>query len=413
MVAKNNTSSRQGRNKVINNLIIAILWMFAFTVSFVLAYQRYHAAVLQPPGVDFNYVLHAAKNVAAGLSPYSVPQYVYPPTLALVVAVFSHANLYHVWHVWVALMILAPILGVSLFVFTIARKRLSSWLWPVMFGLFSRTILLSHYYPMSRDLFLGQSDALIFPFLLLAFIAAGWTAPATRGVLIGVAGLFKGWPGGIGLSLLQRNVKKRWRAIAVLALTLILAPLSALILWGRTGLQGFVKNVFDARSQHIINDSVLGAVKLLFSHSGMARPLLVSEVIEMLVAGILLGWVIWLLIKVLRTSSDPVMCILHVTFCILLLLPVSHRQYAIYVLPILWLWVMRLLENRGKDKTIWLAVFVSSLWWVNQLHAWPYGGSPANISALRYCEPFFADLLMLTVSVLVETRLRLADAANS
>jgi hypothetical protein len=181
---------------------------------------------------------------------------------------------------------------------------------------------------------------------------------------------------------------------------LLIAPVMAFALSGRLGLSGFFDNAFRARQQDLVNDSVWGAPKLLFSYSGLARPVVVSSDLQLLVSVVLAVWVIALLALTLTTKGDSPLCTWNVTFCVILLLPVSHRQYAIYVLPLLWLWAVRLID-RSERRTIDAWIFLVMLaWWVTQLFDWPYFGSSRHISSLQYCIPFFCDMVSCTVSVL-------------
>ncbi len=378
----------------------AILWVAAVDVVVGLAYVRYHAASRAPVGVDFTYFLDAARNVAAGRSPYiGDKNYVYPPPMALLLAPFTHVNLEHLWKAWTALVVAAPIVGAAAFVFT-RPGRPARWLRPVEFTVCGFTVLYAHYWPVGQNLHLGQSDTIVFAALMLSALAASRYRPQARGALIGVAGLVKVWPAATGLAVFQRGVQRRRQALLPLVATLLLAPLSAL-LFGWSGLVGFFKNVFDARQQpQLVSDSVWSAPTLLFSHSGLARPVLVSAALHLVVEASLAAWVLALLVTALQTPGVPTLCTWNVTFCIILLLPVSHRQYAIYVLPLLWWWATGALRPGPIDWREWTVIAVLALWWLNQTIAWPYNGSSPAISSIRYCIPFAADLIACTVSVI-------------
>jgi hypothetical protein len=390
-----------GRRKSIN----VALWITALTITVILARGRFTVAAAQIPGVDFGYFLHAAQNVAVGQSPYTVQDYAYPPLLALMLAPFSQIGLQPLWHIWVGLMLFGLVGAVTIFLFTQA-SCISPWLKPILFAFCAFTVLFDRYYPVSRDLFLGQSDTIAFPVLVLSAYAASQREPLSRSLFIGMAGLLKAWPGSIGVSFFQRGLQYKKQLFLALGVTLAVAPVQAVMFWGKVGIVGFIKNALHVTTgnQSYINDSVLGATRLLFSHSGQAHPLIVSSALHIAVATILIAWILTLLVITLRTVGDPVLCTFHVTFCILLLMPVSHRQYAVYVLPILWIWAARTLQTKGTDKRALTVTALLLLWWANQTHLWPYGGSSVTISATHYCVPFFADMIAITLSVMAERK---------
>ena len=397
---------RQNKNKIVT----AVLWLAAAVLTIVMAYKLYPTVSagrvgVGYPGTDFRIFLHAAQAVATGHSPYTVTGYVYPPFLALILAPFVHVNELHLWRVWVAVMTISLVLVVMIFILSQTRK-LKPWLWPILFAFCAYTILNIHYAPISLELLHGQVDVITLLILLLSALAASRDLPIARGVCIGVIGLLKTWPSAIGVVLFQRDLKHRWQSLIALGITLAFAPISAFVLWGTSGVHEFIKNVFGATAsnQAFVNDSALSATKLLFSKSGIAEPLYTSRPLHAAALVLFVIWIIGLLIIALRTTGDPVLCTFHVTFCILLLMPVSHRQYAFYVLPILWIWVARVLRNKGTDRLTLAVAVVMLLWWINQLHAWPATGSSPNISAVHYCVPFMADLVALSVSVIAAQR---------
>lgn len=401
---------RSGRRTTALRIWTALCCLAAAAGAADLVVTRYRDAEESPPGVDFGYFLHAARNVAAGHSPYSgVKQYVYPPTIAVLLSPFSHATAHGIWKVWIAIIVGAPLVAAAAFVASQARD-LAAWLWPLLFGICSFTILYVHYWPVGRDLYLGQTDTVTLPLLVLAGLAATRGAAGLRGMWLGLAALLKGWPAALGISLFQPGLARRWRSIATLVATTALAPLLALAFGWHAGLVAFLKNAFDARQQRgLVNDSVWSAPQLMFANTGLAHPEVVSGTLRVAVSAGLAVLVVGLLLLALRTSGEPFLCMFNVTFCVLLLLPVAHRQYSVLALPLLWYWVARQLRVGrfgGRRAGELLVLGVLAFWWLVQCRAWPYTYSPPTISAVRYCVPFAADLLACTASVLGARLLR-------
>jgi hypothetical protein len=375
----------------------ALLWVAAVAITTVLIRERYRAAMSGGIGGDFSIYLQAARQVAAGHSPYQVNQlFVYPPTLALFLAPFSHLAPTHLWQAWTILELIALVAGVAAFVAT-QVPMVPSLLRPLLFAFCAVTVL--HFWPLTIGLYLGQADAFVFATLMFSVLAACRERPAARGILIGLAGLLKAWPVAVGLSLFQRGTERRLRAVVATVFTILFAPLLAIAFGGASGLMALVKSIVAARTQHLVSDSVWGAPRLLFSHSGLARPLVVSLPLQAVTTVLLLGWVIGLLVITLRTAGDKIMCTWNVTFCIVLILPVSHLAYTLYCLPVLWLWASRILESRRLTWQQFLVPAALFLWWVVQTKAWPDSGSSSSISAVHYCVVFVANLVACTASV--------------
>ncbi len=392
------STASAARGSIPARAVTLALWGLAALVTLVLVHQRYRSAVSGPIGADFSVYLHAARQIAAGHSPYQDnPLFVYPPTVALVLAPFAHVDPVQVWRAWTLLELGAIVSAVAGLV-VIERARLRAWRQPVLFIIGSVTAL--HFWPLTIGLSLGQADAFVLAALMLSAVAASRARPGVRGAFIGVAGLLKTWPAAVGVSLLQRGNGQRRRALVGWVVALLVAPALALCFGGGSGLLAFVKSVVAARNQHLVNDSVWGVPTLLFSRSGLAHPIVVSGSLEALLTAVLLVWVIGLLAIALRTPGDPVLCTWNVSACIVLLLPVSHLAYSLYFLPLLWLWGSRLLGG-GRVGAGGIAVTgVLILWWIIQTRTWPDTGSPAGIGALHYCVVFAADLIACSASVL-------------
>jgi hypothetical protein len=202
------------------------------------------------------------------------------------------------------------------------------------------------------------------------------------------------------LVLWQRGTERRLRAAVSFVVVLMVAPVLALVVGGASGLVDFVKSAVSAGTQHLVNDSVWGAPGLLFSNSGLARPLAVSAPLQVVSTAILLIWVVGLLALALRTGGDKVMATWNVTLCVVLLLPVSHLAYSLYGLPILWLWISYLLEVKLTRWQQGIVPVVLLMWWVVQTRAWPDTGSSPTIGSLHYVVIFGANLVAVTASVI-------------
>jgi hypothetical protein len=394
-------------------VLILLLWAVAAIVTGACVGYRWHGTFTGPGGYDFHIYWVAAREVAGGHSPYAGGDprfpYAYTPLLALALVPVSHLSFALDWKGWTVLQILALLMAAGAFVAS-QSERLSSHLRPVVFTACVVTGLTL--WPVSYGLHIGQADTLVLLALMLSAVAASRSWPATRGVFLGVAGLLKVWPVLGALSLLQRSLAERRRSLWALLVTLLFAPVLAVAFGGASGLVAFAKAAFDQPSQHLVSNSVWGIPKMLFSHSGFARPLLVSPALRIVGTIVLVTWVFSLLVWALRTVNDPVLCTWNTTTCVVLLLPLSHMAYSVLLLPLLWLWGARLPSTRPVDPRVIAVVIVLLLWWLVQTHAWPGDGSPSTVSSIQFCIVFGANIAACTASVL-GAQLKFSESNNT
>jgi hypothetical protein len=397
------------------SILTLVLWIIAVAVALALAYHEY--ASLQgttpvgPDGVggDFWGVWHAANLIAAGKSPYDFAHihqgtgYVYSPFAALILLPFRHLSLAFLWRSWTALSIGALVTSGAL-VTQHESPRERSWYRPVLFLFMALTSLV--FMPTRLEFFNGQADTFVLLLLLASLFALDRAKWATSGALIGVAAVIKSWPGGVALTLLRRDVTSKARAFTGFGATLVVAPILALAVNGTSGLARLLKITFAASSQHDASYSVWGAPRLLFTSSGLARPFIVSTPLEVLSAVVLAVVVLALLVLALRWSDSPFLSFWNVTACVVLLLPVSHLNYSILLLPILWIWTCRSLAA-GKVSDVSFAMTIIMLAWWCTLFRWSWVQFSSE-SALRYAAPFFVNLVAAATSVFADHHRRLS-----
>jgi hypothetical protein len=381
-----------------------VLWVVAILVCAYRLYLRWHPAYVGPFGPDYHWFFLAAQQVAAGHSPYEVRPYVYPPVIAFALAPFAHHPIGAVWKGWITVVFLFPLIGIGAFL-TLIRGPRAWWLRPVMLAVCVVTMFYRKYYPMTRELEMGQLDNFVFSSVAIAAVAAGRASRRVRGGFIGLAGMVKVWPWGVALSFFNVRSADRRRELVACVLVALLAPALALT-FGWSGLRAFIRNAFDAKSQNLVSDSVWIVPKLLFSRTDLARYVVVSRPLQVVVTLVLAAIVVSLLTVALRSNGHGAIQTWNVLFCVILLLPVSHRQYSLGVLPILWWWIVVALTDNERDhriRALWVT-FVLALWWLNQTVQWPYNGNADTISAVRYSAPFLGDMIACAVSVLAARR---------
>jgi hypothetical protein len=148
----------------------------------------------------------------------------------------------------------------------------------------------------------------------------------------------------------------------------------------------------------------------LFAHSGIARPLFVSSPLRYLLTLVLVALVVGLLVLALRWGDSSVLAFWNVFACVVLLVPVSHSDYTLYLLPLLWIWIARWLRDPRLGGLASAVMASLGLWWLVSSYNWYYG-LPTE-SALRLSVVFFANLAAVTVSILGDHFVRLSDASE-
>jgi hypothetical protein len=409
---------RQMESKGSSRAVRVALWSFAVLGTLGLAYERYHLNAWAVPGDfrsrgdDFWIFYHAAQLVSTGHSPYHFgfglrgDGYVYSPLVALILVPFVHLGISTVWHLWLVASIAALVLAVVLAMMAEGPFE-RDWRKPVLFGVMAGSLL--RFMPTDVIFNNGNSDAFVLVFLTGAVLASKRGRATASGALMALGGVVKVWPWAIAVVFLRRKFPYRLRTVVVFAVTSLIAPILALVLGGQSELAAWIRVTVHASSQHLVSCSVWGAPQALFSSSGFASPWFISGSVRLVTTLVFAAWVIAILLLCLHWSDSSRLNFWNVIGCVVLLLPVSHADYTIYLVPILWIWVARALaENRLRSSTSLIAG-ATIVWW---LVLFPTGlfnwlpSAPAVVVEI----PFAANLLVVTISVLGDHFARRLDA---
>jgi Glycosyltransferase family 87 len=387
----------------------SILWLVAICGAGLLSYWRYRLVVenVTPTGPngnggDFWTFLNAARIITRGQTLYNPAKilggtgYVYSPVIAFILVPFAGAAILKLWLMYTAVEIISFVIFAS--VATLAAARyLRSWQQPVFFGFTIFTVIL--FVPTESELYNGQTDAFALVLLAVASLMSQYDRNAASGVLIGLSGLIKTWPALTVVAIFRRGHRGRIRTLIGCATALLVGPLLSFIIGGPSGVVNFIKVTLDARSQPLISYSVWGVPNILFSRSGLARPVFVSAPLRDLAVLSLAMLVIALLLLGLRWSKNPSLSFWNVAGCAILLLPVSHGYYTLYLLPIFWIWAARWITEPRLGGLVSAVTCLLTLWWLVLFHEhWDSGN--AGVSAFHYSVLFFANLAAVTASII-------------
>lgn len=371
-----------------------------------LAAMRFRAVTSSSGGPDFEgSFLGAARAVLAGTSPYDVVGYVYSPFVAFLLVPVTEVS----WArtAWIAVLV-AAVLVASLAAALASVRGDRALHRPIVFALAVGSLFMS--WTLSLELWMGQVDVLVLLSVTLAMLAAAHGIRGGAGLSLGLAALVKTWPAGLVLWLLRRPPRGRgldWLGVAAAG---ALAVALALSVGGVPAVADMVLAPVRMSSQPLVAYSVWGAGTILFTDSGLAEPLVVSDGLSLAVRATLGAWVLALLVVTLRRPGSSVIALPNVAFALVLLLPVSHYVYLLLPLPALWWWAARVLET-PKHWAPWVATVTLLGWWYLAMRRIPSGDTYLTTDVRSFLLVFGSSLIAATVSVLAAARLA-SDAAT-
>lgn len=389
--------------------IARALWIVSAVVAMAVCWQRYLAAVAHI-GYDFStYFLPAGHLVREGSSPYLQDGYVYSVIPAALVALVAGTENPVAW--WAVINVGAGLVTIGLIIAAL-WEDLRTWQRPLVFG--GTAVALMYNKTTTLMLFLGQTELLVMMGIALAALAArrGWAA--TSGLGIAWAGLIKTWPMATGLWLLRRDAPHRLRSILAAASAVAVTLLVTMVAFGTSAVTGWIGNVMGQTSQpRLIHYSVLHLGSRLFTdQAGPLVPLAHSPVLAVAVDVAATASVVALLLWCLLHPGDDALCLWHVTALVVLLLPVSHSFYLLYLIPLPVIWTARALAGPHRRRSV-PVVAGWAAWWLLIARAQWDGDMNTRMSTSAYIVIMAATLAMITWSVIAESvRVRRQSAAS-
>lgn len=359
-------------------------WIWAFLAAFVAAVQGpAFVRSLRPDrgvGVDFFQEWASARNVLNGLPPYEnlaeavhrylgldpqagvhvqVPMNAHPPTSVLVLAPFGYLDYPDAVLAWNLLSLF--MLGASLWLIVRAEEiSLPAW------SVFPVITLLLLCNPFRQQVYLGQLNLALLLLLVGIWVAARNGRSNVAGVLLGVATVFKLFP---GFLFMYFALRREWRIVAVgLGTAIALTALTALVL-GPDTYRFYVSEVLpgNERSQSgWKNASLSGLWKKLLD------PATAEEHIELVVrspaavqalrvlSGLALVALLALAIRRARTLRDHDLTYSLAIVAMLLLSPIAWDHY--FVMLFLPLALVVLHQPPSRLSQTFFLVLMAALW---------------------------------------------------
>lgn len=371
-----------------------VLWAAAVCAVGVLAWTRLGASLAGAnAGYDFRTFYSAAAGAfQSGGSPLDINGYVYSPLVSLAVSWLLRADEPLLW--WNVAGIAFGITAL-LATWRAYSSDLAEWRGPAFVAV--GAVLLFWTWPVTLELFYGQSDMIVLALFALAVLASTRGRPALVGGAIGLAALVKTWPIVAIVYVWRRGATGRGRAIAV---TFAVLAAGAVAFAGALGPSIFRDWYHATESNSVqphLSYSAFGLGRDLFSQGQQLEPLLISPALRWAVTGVLSLWVVLLALITLRRPHDDRLAFWHLVACGLLLLPVSHWFYLILLVPITWTHLIRLLGGRIDIGGVGVGLVVMA-WWFVACRTLDQGRA-------GYVSVVAMTFIMLTVSVLRDARL--------
>lgn len=311
-----------------------VLWWATGATSAALATWRFHTAVASGVGTDLGFFLDAARQVEQHHSAYDAAYYVYSPLVAWMLSPIATTS--YALVVWTILSLTACLAAVGATVWTL-RPLLHPWQRPAV-ALVAVITMLSD--PMlSLDLTLGQIDTLILAVTACAALLAFTRRCGWASVVLAIGAILKTWPLLFAVWLIRRGAPHRLRAVLAYAVTIaaFLGVVAAVA--GPTEIVLWVGRTVGMSSQQFAVWSAWGVGRELLTPTGNFVPLAHLPIVATAVDVVLGSYVVALIVFILLHPGHPVVALWNIVMASVLLLPVSHQQYQVLFVPLVWIWL--------------------------------------------------------------------------
>jgi alpha-1,2-mannosyltransferase len=297
----------------------------------------------------------------------------HPPAAILLALPFGMLDYPHAYLAWN----IASLICLGLSLWLIFRVRREASLGMDSLGLLALVLLGNS---LAHQLVQGQLNLVILLLITGAWMADRKHAPATSGVLIGMAAAFKLFP---AFLILYHLAQRKWRAVWSAALTFLAVNGVAWFLFsGQAYFDYFLRaapsvaKFRDARP----NASLLGFWSKLFDGGfGEVLPLWhcppLAKSLAIISCLALAAATFWLIARIARRSAGPDRCDtdqdLSFALCsagMLLASPITWDHYFLLLVPGLW-FAWQAYRGRRGAKTL-VAVFAVLLVWMNPYSLW-------------------------------------------
>lgn len=373
------------------------LWAVTVVVGAYLSYERFMDAVNSDMGTDLRVFTGAAALLREGASIYGEQAYVYSPLISWLLLPFPSFEAAAV--PWTVLSLAACWIAVAAVVATL-WTTLRAWQRPIVAGVGLVTILWN--YALVLHLWLGQTDTLVLALLALGVLLGSRGHAAASGIAVGLTGIIKTWPVGFLLWFARRGAARRWVSLGAAAACWAAALLLTLAFMGPRTFADWIARTLELSEQRLVAYSALGLGRHLFTENDIMDALVVFPILGTVVGLVLAAGVAVLAFVTLRHPGSDSFSMWNLAGAIILLLPVSHIDYRLLMLPLLWVWLAHALSERSRSAWAMTAVMLV-FWWVT-FRIQPVDSVDARGSSGHYLAVMAIAFAAPACSVLVAAR---------
>lgn len=374
--------------------VSAALWALAGIAAAILVVAEWRSAAASGVGTDLGYFLEAARRVIHQESIYGASGYVYSPLIAWILAPFATSSAISTW--WAGVVLAGCVITIVAMMIVLWRV-IESWQRPLLALVMVVTMLGDAV--LDTELKLGQVDTIVLAVVAVSLLLQRARLPGVSGAVLALAAIIKTWPILFALWLLRKGADGRWRAVAGFAGAVLIFLVIVLLVDGPHGYTSWFGRTQSMSSQHFAVWSALGVGRELFTVTGDFIPIANLPALATAIGLGLGAYVVLVLALVLWRPGDAILSLWNVVMACVLLLPVSHLQYFLLFVPLLWVWAAYAIRDRWRGPAL-VAVIAMAARWVM-----PYLVDVAPVdSRWKYLVIMAVNLIALGVSAVCASR---------
>lgn len=350
-------AAEERADPVTRRWISAALWALTGIAAVILVAAEWRSATESGSGTDLGYFLDAARRVIHQESIYGASGYVYSPLIAWVLAPFATSSAVSTW--WAGVVLAGCVIAIVAMMIVLWRV-VESWQRPLLALVMVVTMLGDAV--LDTELKLGQVDTIVLAVVAVSLLLQRARRPVVSGAVLALAALIKTWPILFALWFLGKGANGRWRAIAGFAGAVLIFLVIVLVVDGPQGYASWFGRTHSMSSQHFAVWSALGVGRELFTVTGDFIPIADLPALATVIGLGLGAYVILVLALVIWRPGDAILSLWNVVMACVLLLPVSHLQYFLLFVPLLWAWAAYAIRDRWRGPALIAVIAMAARW---------------------------------------------------
>lgn len=371
------------------------LWAIVVVLTALLGAYRFTIAISTGIGIDLGFFLDAARHVHDHESAYDALYYVYSPLIAWILSPFASSG--SVLIGWTVLSLAACVVTVIAVVWS-QWRQLHSWQRPTLALVAVATLFADN--ALTVELNLGQTDTLVLASTALALLCFCLGRRGWAGGVLAIGAIVKSWPVFFALWLVRRGAQARVRAVISYAAVSVGFCLIVVVFTGPEELVRWVTRTLAMSDQKFAVWSAWGVGTEMLTETGHFIPIAEMPLVATIVDVTLGIYVVALLVFILIRPGTPSLSLWNIVMAVVLLLPVSHLQYQILFVPLVWTWLAWAMHTRWHHWAL-IGLIAASARWLSPLLLDPV---PVD-TRWKYLAIMVTSLVALGISVVLSPKI--------